>query len=113
MPSYYGVRCKTAAAKAAMRKKSSSSRVKLEEIRRLIWLDVGLKNIKDGEIYGWHPILAENPLTVEVTEEEAFPEKFIPKKQKGRKAKVKFDTELPEKSLILPHLSLQKKRHGG
>ena len=61
-----------------------------------------LKNIKDGEIYGWHPILAENPLTVEVTEEEAFPEKFIPKKQKGRKAKVKLDTELPEKPDTTP-----------
>ena len=30
-----------------------------------------LKNIKDGEIYEWDEILAENPLTKEVTEEEA------------------------------------------
>ena len=41
-----------------------------------------LKNIKDGEIYGWNEILAANPLTKEVTEEEAFPQKFIPKKEK-------------------------------
>ena len=34
-----------------------------------------LRNIKDGEIYEWDAILAENPLTEEVTEEEAFPEK--------------------------------------
>ena len=27
-----------------------------------------LRNIKDGEIYGWNEILAENPLTEEVTE---------------------------------------------
>ena len=47
-----------------------------------------LKNIVDGEIYGWNEILAENPRTKEVTEEEAFPEKFIPKKQKGRKSKI-------------------------
>ena len=31
-----------------------------------------LKNIQDGEIYGWNEILAANPLTKEVTEEEAF-----------------------------------------
>ena len=55
-----------------------------------------LKNTVDGEIYEWDPILAENPKTEEVTEEEAFPEKFIPKKQKGRKAKVDLATEEPE-----------------
>ena len=53
-----------------------------------------LKNIKDGEIYGWNEILAANPLTKEVTEEEAFPEKFITKKQKGRKAKVNMEREV-------------------
>ena len=32
-----------------------------------------------------------------MTEEQAFPEKFIPKKQKGRKTKVKLKTEvIPE-----------------
>jgi hypothetical protein len=61
-----------------------------------------LKNINDGEIYGWNEILAENPLTVEVTEEEAFPEKFIPKKQKGRKPKVQLDTEIPEEPDTTP-----------
>jgi 3-isopropylmalate dehydratase small subunit len=53
-----------------------------------------LKNIKDGEIYGWNEILADNPMCKEVTEEEAFPEKFMPKKQKGRKAKVNLETEV-------------------
>ena len=28
-----------------------------------------LRNIRDGEIYEWDAILAENPLTEEVTEE--------------------------------------------
>ena len=51
-----------------------------------------LRNIKDGEIYGWNEILAENPLTEEVTEEEAFPEKFMTKKQKGRPKKVNLET---------------------
>ena len=55
-----------------------------------------LRNIRDGEIYEWDEILAENPITEEVTEEQAFPEKHIPKKQKGRKAAVKLETELPE-----------------
>ena len=52
-----------------------------------------LRNIKDGEIYGSNAILAESPLTEEVTEEEAFPEKHIPKKQRGRPAKVDLKTE--------------------
>ena len=53
-----------------------------------------LKNTKDGEIYGWHEMLAANPLTVEVTEEEAFPDNFMTKKQKGRKVKVNMETEV-------------------
>jgi len=32
----------------------------------------------------------------EVTEEEAFPEKFIPKKQTGRKSGLKLDTPAEE-----------------
>lgn len=48
---------------------------------------------KTGFIYDWNPILAKNPDCVEVTEQEAFPEKFIPEKQKGRKAKVSLTTE--------------------
>ena len=51
-----------------------------------------LRNIRDGEIYEWDAILAENPLTEEVTEEEAFPEKHMPKKQRGRPAKVNVET---------------------
>lgn len=54
-----------------------------------------LRNKRDGEIYEWDEILAENPITEEVTEEQAFPEKHIPKKQKGRKTKVKLETEIP------------------
>ena len=56
-----------------------------------------LRNIVDGEIYEWDEILAENPRTEEVTEEQAFPEKFVTKKQKARKTKVKLKTEvIPE-----------------
>jgi len=36
-----------------------------------------LRNKVDGFIYGWNPILAANPKCEEVTEEEAFPERFV------------------------------------
>ena len=52
-----------------------------------------VRNKVDGEIYGWNEILAENPRTEEVTEEEAFPEKFMPKKQKGRKTKLDLSVD--------------------
>lgn len=53
-----------------------------------------LRNIKDGFIYDWNPILSENALCEEVTEEEAFPERFIPKTQKGRKPKLDLSTDV-------------------
>lgn len=37
-----------------------------------------LKNRRDGWIFEWDPILANNPNVYEVTEEEAYPERFIP-----------------------------------
>lgn len=52
-----------------------------------------LRNKKDGFIYDWSEILAENPLCEEVTEQEAFPEKFVPVKQKGRKTGLSLATE--------------------
>lgn len=56
-----------------------------------------LRNKKDGFIYDWNPILAENPLCEEVTEEQAYPEKFVPAKQKGRKTGLALETkDIPE-----------------
>lgn len=48
-----------------------------------------LRNKNDGFIYGWNPILAANPLCEEVTEEEAFPERFVKPEQveKAKKAR--------------------------
>ena len=40
-----------------------------------------LRNKKDGFIYGWNEILAKNPLCEPVTEEEAYPERFIKPEQ--------------------------------
>jgi len=60
-----------------------------------------LRNKNDGTIYGWNEILAENPLCEEVTEKEAFPEKFIPEKQKGRKTGLALETkEIPEAPVL-------------
>jgi hypothetical protein len=56
-----------------------------------------LRNRRDGTIYEWDAILAENPLCEEITEQEAYPEKFIPPAQKTRKSKLKLETEeVPE-----------------
>ena len=52
-----------------------------------------LRNTVDGTIYGWNGILAENSKTEEVTEEQAFPEKFMTKDQKSRKPKVNLKTK--------------------
>ena len=43
-----------------------------------------LRNKHDGTIYRWNPILAANADCEEVTEEEAFPEKFVSQKQVKR-----------------------------
>lgn len=46
-----------------------------------------LRNKKDGFIYEWDPILDKNSLCEEVSEEEAFPERFLDKAKRGRKRK--------------------------
>ena len=76
--------------------------------------DRWLKNIVDGEIYRWNDILAENPRTKEVTEEEAFPEKFIPKAQKGRKPELDLSTEedpIPVKDTVAPEIAAEATRN--
>jgi len=51
-----------------------------------------LRNKADGFIYEWHPILANNALCEEVTEEEAYPERFINSSvEKARKRTKKLD----------------------
>jgi hypothetical protein len=61
-----------------------------------------LRNKRDGFIYDWNPILAENPICEEVTEEQAYPERFVPKTQKGRKSKLALETEdVPEEPVVV------------
>lgn len=60
-----------------------------------------LRNKVDGTIYEWHPVLANNPKCEEVTEQEAYPERFAPEKviakARARKKKVDLQTEdVPE-----------------
>lgn len=63
-----------------------------------------LRNKRDGFIYEWDPILDKNPMCEEVTEEEAFPEKFlkpvvVEKVKRGRKKKGQLDLftdDIPE-----------------
>jgi hypothetical protein len=57
-----------------------------------------MRYLKDrsGFIYEWNEILAANPACTEVTEEEAYPEKFVPKKQKGRKSGLVLETPVEE-----------------
>lgn len=56
-----------------------------------------LKHKLNGRIYSYHKHLAENPDFYEVSEQEAYPEKFVPKEQKGRKPKMSLKTKkVPE-----------------
>jgi hypothetical protein len=71
-----------------------------------------LKSRKDGWIFEWDPILANNPLCYEVTEQEAYPERFIPPailevavtKRKGRKP-IELSTPEPEGPETPPELA--------
>jgi hypothetical protein len=56
-----------------------------------------LKHTDDGYIFGWTEDLSKHPKLREVTEEEAFPEKFVPaplaKKAATRKKKLDVSTD--------------------
>ena len=55
-----------------------------------------LRHVDDGTIYPYTESMAGNPAVEEVSEEQAFPEKYIPKKQKGRKPKLDLSTDETE-----------------
>lgn len=54
-----------------------------------------LKNKKDGTIYGYSDLLAGNPNVYEVSEEVAFPERYIPAAQQGRTTRISLDGVTP------------------
>lgn len=52
-----------------------------------------------GEIFDYHPVLAQNPACEVVSEEDAFPERYMPAgtKRRRRTSKLNFTTEdIPE-----------------
>lgn len=55
-----------------------------------------LRNKKDGWIFEWDRFLAENPNCEEITEMEAYPERFIPVKrvEEVKKARIKRKSSL-------------------
>ncbi len=63
-----------------------------------------LRHRLDGWIYDWNPILAQNSLCEEVTEEEAYPERFTKpeaveqvKRSRKRKGTLDLSTDdIPE-----------------
>lgn len=75
-----------------------------------------LRNKNDGFIYEWHPVLAKNSLCEEVTEQEAFPERFVTpavEKAKRRPKKLSLDTDdIPEEpAYTSPELSADASRN--
>jgi hypothetical protein len=72
-----------------------------------------LRHKEKGTIYSWNPVLADRTdVLEEVSELEAFPERFIPKATKGRKAKVNMATEdIPEApEFSFPELNAEASR---
>jgi hypothetical protein len=56
-----------------------------------------LRHKTKGTIYGWSENMAKSQNVEEVTEEQAYPDRFAPKIAKGRKAKVSLMTDdIPE-----------------
>ncbi len=63
-----------------------------------------LKNKVDGFIYEWNEILAKNPKCEEVTEEEAFPERFVtPAVEKAKRRTKKLDLSGDDNSENTPY----------
>lgn len=55
-----------------------------------------LKSKKQGDIYIWHELTAKNEDLYEVTEEEAFPERFMPETAKTRSSKLADKLATPD-----------------
>lgn len=81
-----------------------------------------LKSRRDGWIFDWDAILADNPSLYEVSEQEAYPERFIPEKQveivetavkkRKRGSKLSLDTveEVAEPDLTPIELAIEASR---
>lgn len=58
-----------------------------------------LKSKRFGDVYVWHDLTAKNEDLVEVTEEEAFPERFMPESAKTRSSKLADKLATPDSTI--------------
>lgn len=58
-----------------------------------------LKSKKQGDIYIWHELTAKNEDLYEVTEEEAYPERFMPESAKARSSDLADKLATPESAI--------------
>jgi hypothetical protein len=80
-----------------------------------------LKSRNNGAVWEWNKILAENPACFELTEEEAFPERFIRPaqieaaiaKRNGRPPLNLYTEEVQEPCVTSPELSADASRNLG
>jgi len=63
--------------------------------------EVFLRHKLTGYIHGWTAILAQNPIVEEVSEEIAFPERFLTKKRKLTRVQKRFSTSKGSLSFVM------------
>ena len=71
-----------------------------------------LRSLNNNVIFDWNPILADNPVCVELSEEEAFPERFLKpevvqqveekRKKRGRPPLSLGTDDIPEAPVYTP-----------
>lgn len=61
--------------------------------------DKYLKSKRFGDVYIWHELYAKNEDLYEVTEEEAFPERFMPDSAKTRSSIIADKLATPDKDI--------------
>lgn len=58
-----------------------------------------LKSKKHGDVYIWHELTAKNEDLYEVTEQEAFPERFMPESAKTRSSTLADKLATPDQDI--------------
>jgi hypothetical protein len=63
--------------------------------------DKVLRHKVNKEIFGWNKPLAESSNIEEITLVEAYPEQFVPEKQKSRKTSLQLESLVEEPPVIV------------
>jgi hypothetical protein len=63
--------------------------------------DKVLRHKVNKEIFGWNKSLAESSNIEEITLVEAYPEQFVPEKQKSRKTSLQLESLVEEPPVIV------------